>query len=287
MALLDFTGSPHGGSHKLLPEWNSQPRITPTAIIDHSIVGSALGAWWFFHDSTGIESTFIIRLDGHIWQLMDTGRESDANLDFNDHALSIEHEDNGDPDNFPFSDRQLASNIWLKNKLVAVHPTIPRKKVTGCNGDASKGLGYHSLLGAPSCLTPARGKTCPGKPVRVEQWNRIILPAFLNPEETEDMTPEQAKQLADVATKVDRIEGVLFAGHERQNVPIDNLYKHANLIHDALVVPGTTSAEQAFDMLFARVRTIENTTQETVATVEAMSAKLDTLVAELGPPPAP
>ena len=28
MALISFTGSPHGGSHKLLPEWNRQPRIT-------------------------------------------------------------------------------------------------------------------------------------------------------------------------------------------------------------------------------------------------------------------
>jgi hypothetical protein len=25
--LLDFSGAPHGGSHKLLPEWNSQARI--------------------------------------------------------------------------------------------------------------------------------------------------------------------------------------------------------------------------------------------------------------------
>jgi hypothetical protein len=33
MALISFTGSPHGGSHKLLPEWNRQPRITPTTII--------------------------------------------------------------------------------------------------------------------------------------------------------------------------------------------------------------------------------------------------------------
>jgi hypothetical protein len=40
VALISFSGSPHGGDHKLLPEWNSQPRITPTTIIDHSIVGS-------------------------------------------------------------------------------------------------------------------------------------------------------------------------------------------------------------------------------------------------------
>ena len=61
MALISFRGSPHGGAHKLLPEWNRQPPITPTTIIDHSIVGSALGAWYFFRDRTGIESHFIVR----------------------------------------------------------------------------------------------------------------------------------------------------------------------------------------------------------------------------------
>jgi hypothetical protein len=32
-----------GGSHRLLPEWNSQARIVPVLIIDHSQVGSSLG----------------------------------------------------------------------------------------------------------------------------------------------------------------------------------------------------------------------------------------------------
>lgn len=103
MALISFAGSPHGGDHKLLPEWNSQPRITPTTIIDHSIVGSALGAWYYFRDQTGLESHFIVRgapsgsQDGRIWQLMDTGRRADANFHANAFAISIETEDNGDP----------------------------------------------------------------------------------------------------------------------------------------------------------------------------------------------
>ena len=134
MALISFTGSPHGGSHKLLPEWNRQPRITPTTIIDHSIVGSALGAWYYFRDTTGIESHFIVRgarsgsADGHIWQLMDTGRQADANLNANAFAISIETEDNGDPDDFPWSRAQLASLRWLHAKLRAVHSTIPRRR---------------------------------------------------------------------------------------------------------------------------------------------------------------
>jgi hypothetical protein len=161
MALISFRGSPHGGAHKLLPEWNRQPRMTPTTIIDHSIVGSALGAWYFFRDQTGIESHFIVRgapsgpQDGRIWQLMDTGRRADANLDANAFAISIETEDNGDPDNFPWSRAQLDSLRWLHAKLRAVHPTIPRRR---CPGPRGGGLGFHSMWGAPSPWTPVVGK---------------------------------------------------------------------------------------------------------------------------------
>ncbi|HEU4396784.1 MAG TPA: N-acetylmuramoyl-L-alanine amidase [Actinomycetota bacterium] len=161
MTLLSFAGSPHGGSHKLLPEWQSQPRITPVLIIDHSIVGSALGAWWYFHDSTGIESHFIIRgrrsgsADGHIWQLMDTDRRADANWQANDKAISIETEDDGDPDTQPWTTAQLQSLIWLHNKLARIYPTIRRREASDCDGP---GLGYHSKLGTPSCWTPVAGK---------------------------------------------------------------------------------------------------------------------------------
>ena len=161
MTLLSFAGSPHGGSHKLLPEWRSQPRITPVLIIDHSIVGSALGAWWYFHDSTGIESHFIIRgrrsgsADGHIWQLMDTDRRADANWQANDKAISIETEDDGDPDTQPWTTAQLQSLIWLHNKLASRYPTIRRREASDCDGP---GLGYHSKLGTPSCWTPVAGK---------------------------------------------------------------------------------------------------------------------------------
>src|SRR5829696_5383732 len=68
--------------------------------------------------------------------------------------------------------------MWLHNKLASLYPTIRRREATDCDGP---GLGYHSKLGAPSCWTPVPGKTCPGRPVRVDQWRRIVLPAFLDP----------------------------------------------------------------------------------------------------------
>jgi len=174
MALLSFDGSPHDGSLKLLPEWNSQPAITPTTIIDHSIVGSAEGAWRHFHDNTGIESHFIVGKSGLIWQLMDTGRQADANLNANRFAVSIETEDDGDPDTQPWTRAQLATLAWLHNKLVAVHPSIPRRL---CPSEAGGGLGYHTLFGAPSAWTPV-AKSCPGT-VRKRQWRDVLLPAFL------------------------------------------------------------------------------------------------------------
>jgi hypothetical protein len=209
MALISFEGSPHGGKQKLLPEWNSQPKITPTTIIDHSIVGSALGAFLYFRDSSSLESHFIVDLNGEIWQLMDTNREADANLEANAYAISIETADNGDPNNYAWTANQLASLKWLHNKLRAVHPTIPRKEATSCK---SGGLGFHTKLGAPSCWTPV-AKTCPGKPVRVGQWQQILLPAFLS-SATVDIGGLTMADAQDVLDKLDAIYRLLAIGDD-------------------------------------------------------------------------
>jgi hypothetical protein len=81
-------------------------------------------------------------------------------------------------------------------------------------------------------------------------------PAYEMVQEEEDMTPQQAAQLKAVADKVERIENVLFNGHTRRDIPIDNLFGDAREVRDALIVPGTTTAEDAFNLLFARIRDI-------------------------------
>jgi hypothetical protein len=205
MALLNFDGSPHGGSLKLLPEWNSQPHITPVLILDHTIVGSALGAYYMFRDVSSLESHFIIRgrqsgsQDGHIWQLMDTGREAHANYHANNKAVSIETEDNGAAPIEPWSRAQLESLTWLHNKLQRVHPSIKRLEARDCDGP---GLGYHAKLGAPSCWTPSAGKTCPG-PARISQWRSILLPAFLS-----GQVDEGGLSVADVNDILDALAAV-------------------------------------------------------------------------------
>jgi hypothetical protein len=192
MALLNFRGAPHGGRNRFLPEWQDQPRITPTTIIDHSIVGSAEGAWQMFKDRSSLESHFIVDLNGEIWQLMDTSRQADANLKANRYALSIETADRGNPDIQPWTPEQLDSLEWLHNELVRLHPGIPRRKSRSC--DDPSGLGYHTLHGAPSCWTPV-AKSCPGV-IRKKQWDALLLPAFLR-------GPDNEQEWSDVATQAE------------------------------------------------------------------------------------
>jgi N-acetylmuramoyl-L-alanine amidase len=166
VALISFTGSPHGGSRKLLPEWRSQGRITPIAIIDHSIVGSAMGAWLLFRDSSGLESHFIVRgrrsgvEDGHIWQLMDTGRRADANRNANGYAISIETEDDGDPDTQPWTRAQLQSRLPLPPRrpflLDPGRQDLPRGRAEGAvAGRAAAGLPGRPESGGPHAQTEA------------------------------------------------------------------------------------------------------------------------------------
>jgi hypothetical protein len=229
MALLSLERAPHGGSQRHLPEWRSQPKITPTTIIDHSIVGTGEGAWWLFAQRSTLESHFIIcgagdRADGYIWQLMDTDRQADANLQANGYAISIETGDKGDPDRQPWTPNQLRSLIWLHAELRRVHPTIPNRRSRSCADPA--GHGYHTLHGAPSCWTPV-SKTCPGT-VRKRQWAETLLPAYLaDPKEDDDMTGEEHRALLAIEADADwlrknatrlRDEGVRMTAHGNPEV---------------------------------------------------------------------
>ncbi|HET9007512.1 MAG TPA: hypothetical protein VFQ04_12410, partial [Actinomycetes bacterium] len=43
------------------------------------------------------------------------------------------------------------------------------------------------------------------------------------------------------------------------------MFERIRAIEDAMIVPGTTSAEEAFNLLFARVRRIENLVEQLAA----------------------
>ena len=156
---------------RLLPENRTQPLSHITTFISHSIVGSAESAYGYFLRSTSLESHFIIRKNGEIIQLIDTSRTADANYRANGFAISVETEDNGSPDNDPWTEAQVYSLVRLGVWARKAHPKIANAKAATWS---LGGYGYHSQFPEWS---PVR-KTCPGV-VRIKQWKERVLPAII------------------------------------------------------------------------------------------------------------
>jgi len=188
MALLDFTDAPHGGQLRLLPENQTEPAIVPRVLIYHSIVGSAEGAYLMFRDRSNLESHFIVAQDGEVWQLIDTTRQADANLDANAFAISVETEDRGDPDSQPWTAAQLDSLAWIAWRVNRLH-AVPLRRCPAWN---SAGIGYHTLFGSPSHWTPV-AKSCPGR-VRIRQFDEVLLPRIVAGEEASMALSDADKQ---------------------------------------------------------------------------------------------
>ena len=164
-----------------LPENATEPRITPRTFVFHSIVGSAEGAYGYFLNSTDLESHFIMRKNGSVIQLIDTDRQADAQFRANDWAISVETEDNGNPDKDPWTPEQLASLVDLALWASEVHG-IPRREVRHW---MDSGFGYHSMF---TGLWSPVSKTCPGI-IRRVQYREILLPAIIA---GTPLTPEEA-----------------------------------------------------------------------------------------------
>lgn len=171
--------APRFGIWKPLPEAQSQPSIVPTIAIVHSIVGSARSAYNYFRDSTSIESHWILPKTGEAWQCMEADRSADANYKVNRWkdgstyrgALSMETEDNGNPNTDPWTDHQLIELIdWFR----WCHDTfgIPLRV---CRTPFEPGIGFHSLH--PYHWTNSPGKTCAGT-IRNRQFYDIIVPSL-------------------------------------------------------------------------------------------------------------
>jgi N-acetylmuramoyl-L-alanine amidase len=276
MVLISFTGAPHGGRQRHLPEWQSQPPITPITIINHSIVGTGEQGYQYFLNSSSLEAHFIVENDGEIWQLMDTSREADANLDANAYAISIETGDRGDPDNQPWTAAQLDSLAWLHGELRRVHPTIPKRESVSCSGPA--GLGYHTLHGAPSCWTPV-SKTCPGR-IRKQQWRDILLPAYLDSDTGGFLMSLTASQQAEVLAAARQVNQAVGFGQLNYQGTIEailggvqRLTNDLAALRQDLTVFGSTGLEQTVEAFAQRQRD--------------MLVKLDELLARIPPPPAP
>lgn len=164
-----------GATLRLLPENHTAAAIEPTQAIVHSAVdapGPSSLFPYFARTDVSLETHFFIKLDGEVEQYMDTNKQADANNRANVRAVSIETEDEGNPDERPWTPQQMISLIELLVWLNEEHG-IPLRE---CAAWDRPGLGYHSMWGAPSEWTTVKGKTCPGH-VRIVQWKGTVLPA--------------------------------------------------------------------------------------------------------------
>lgn len=93
-----------------------------------------------------------------------------------------------------------------------------------------------------------KATACPG-----DQLRAFIAAGMPTTTEEDDMTPEQAAQLAAIHA------GLIVPGTTSPDQTIDKLFERVRSIEQGMVVPGTTSVAQAFELLFDRVRTIEAT----------------------------
>jgi hypothetical protein len=181
--------------------------IIPRTVIVHSEAtanGLALP-----RDGAPLEWHFMVRNDGSVLQHVDTERRADANNKANAFAISIETEDDGDPDREPWTDAQL----WALDRLIrwcaSAHGIPLRVAPTW----SSAGIGYHTMFGAPSPWTPV-SKTCPGR-ARKQQWHEVLAPRLLavptTDEETDDVPTAPA-----VTYAPDRRKWVFIRGTDDQ-----------------------------------------------------------------------
>lgn len=192
---------------------------------------------------------FSVRLDGTILQSRDTRFRSAANLDGNHRVIAIENEDGGKWWE-PLTDAQVRANAdilrWANETHGVPLQLCPDSRPT------SRGLAYHrqgidgnfgghrfpGRVAGGEVWTLSRGKECPGD-------NKIAqLPDILTLAQGDnDMTPEQAKQLADTAVAVARVEEKLDRELQRdKNVRERDTKRHRAVMAALRDVPAETRA---------------------------------------------
>lgn len=159
---------------RLLPENQTQADLVATQVILHTAVdapGPSSLYPYFSRSDVGAETHFFVKLDGSVEQYMDTGVRANGNRWADVRAISIETEDEGKPDELPWTPAQLDSIKRLLEWVWQWHK-VPRRV---CRSWDDPGVGYHSMWGAPSEWTSYAGKTCPG-PLRITQFRTVLRP---------------------------------------------------------------------------------------------------------------
>jgi hypothetical protein len=191
-----------------LPEFASEPLITPTQLIFHTMVGTLAGTEAYFRDKTSIESHYGLGCrrcptGAALWQWMHLDRQTDANRTANVRAHSVEtcdlHYSPPVPYTNPAWDADQLRMLIALGRWECANFAIPRRI---CRTPNDPGLGWHGmwdntafeLADGSTPWTPSAGKTCPN-PTRRRQLIDIVIPAIIAGPGEDIMTPAQEAKL--------------------------------------------------------------------------------------------
>lgn len=200
-----------GAQWRPLPNRSSRPKMAAHRILClHTAVGSLAGTESHFRNTQvdshfGVGNTTDGSNDGVVYQWVDTGTQSHANLNGNHEVVSVETADGGDPSR-PWSPKALDALVKLGIWVCKTHNIPPvlipdtqpgRRGIAyhrmGCDHSSSyqpKGWPYDKWRepGGVKWST-ALGKTCPGD-ARIRQLVDIVIPRIKAGVEGVDDMPE-------------------------------------------------------------------------------------------------
>lgn len=173
---------------RLIPENNTQPKISPRSCILHTNAGAGTANslyGWITNPANNGEPHFQVAMDGHIEQYMELNRRADCNFSANRWddptaptgawgAISFETQDLGSSslNRTPWTLPQFQA---LVGTITAICVAYNVQCVQPATWDAS-GIGHHSLFPyqgiGRKAWTNVRGKTCPGA-ARIAQMDEV------------------------------------------------------------------------------------------------------------------
>jgi hypothetical protein len=227
-----------------IPEATSQPNITPRGVVLHTAVSNSksLFGFWTSPSSDGVESHFYLQKEGTAEQYVGTETRADCQVDGNPYCISVEAWDGAgviwtrDADIPGWNSAQVA---WLVDFLVWAHREhgIPLRLMRFM-GDS--GIGYHRQFVGPRPSFATKPRECPGDrkvrqiPGIIALANKKLAGTTPTPPE-DDMTPEQANQLAAVAREVSGLRAENELRHREYESVIGkmNVFNARELSRDA------------------------------------------------------
>jgi hypothetical protein len=156
---------PHANLANLIAPGSNDPVINPRIIVIHTMDGTMEGSNARFHDGSGIEAHFGVAIDGRVWQWRDTHFEADAQSAGNPYCISIETEDNGNPET-RWGSVQFNELMDLMNWISLAHK-IPFRLV---GSTQETGIGYHRQF----VEWNPNNHSCPGTTRRGQLINELI-----------------------------------------------------------------------------------------------------------------